>query len=166
MIRSVLRGALLVVVILLGGCATSTEQCDPNKESFLGAANCMMSRQHGYKAREQDLESELAEQQEINSGFKDLATRIEQEKQILHGQLHGKQSDYAALNRSWQSLQGKLQQRGVENKVLAVQVERMDEKVSAINSSDNMSNGEKEKLLNDLRRQAEILNQELEAGLY
>lgn len=42
----------------------------------------------------------------------------------------------------------------------------MEEKIAAINSSDSMSNTEKEKFLNELRRQAEILHQELEAGLY
>jgi hypothetical protein len=67
--------------------------------------------------------------------------------------------------REAQVLQASLKQR-VENKALAVQVERMEERMTAINQSGNKSAEEKEKLLDDLRRQAAILNQELEAGLY
>ena len=167
MVRKVLLGGVVLAnVFLVGGCATSYEQCDPNKESFLGAANCMMSDKYGYRAREQRLEDELAAQQDINKAFKDLAASIEQEKQRVHGQLSGKQSDYTALNHSWQALQARLQQRTVENKSLAVQVERMEEKMVAINNSGSKPAAEKEKLLNDLRRQAAILNEELEAGLY
>ena len=166
MMRKVLLGVVLASVLIMGGCATSYEQCDPNKESFLGAANCMMSDKYGYEAREQLLEDELAEQQDINRAFNDLAASIEQEKQLVHGQLSGKQSDYSELNKSWISLQASLQQRSVENKALAAQIERMEEKLAAINNSANKTSSEKEKLLNDLKRQAVILNQELEAGLY
>ena len=164
--RNILDTLILGSMLGTVGCATSFEQCDPNKESFLGTANCMMSSEYGYNAREQRLENELAEQQEINRGFKELATSIEVEKQRIYGQLSGKQADYTELNRSWESLQGRLQQRSVENQALAAQIERMEEKMAVINNSRDKSVAEKEKLLNDLRRQAVILNQELEAGLY
>lgn len=166
MIRYISCTALLSGVFVLGGCATSYEQCDPNKESFLGAANCMLSDQYGYQGRQKRLKGELAEQQEINLAFTELAASIEQEKQRVRGRLSSKQADYNSLNRSWQALQGRLQQRSTENKALAVQIERMDERINKINQSDNMPAQEKEKLLEDLRRQAAILNQELEAGLY
>lgn len=166
MIRYILGGAALAGVLVLGGCATSYEQCDPDEESFLGAANCLMSDKYGYRGRQQRLEDELAEQRELNEAFQELAASIEQEKQRVRGQLGSKQADLATLNRSWQALQAKLKQRSVENKALAVQVERMEERMIAINQSDNKSVKEREKMLDDLRRQAAILNQELEAGLY
>ena len=166
MINNIILVPMLMGVLLAVGCATSYDQCDPNKESFLGAANCMMSREYGYDARQQRLADELAEQQEINKSFRELSASIETEKKRVHGQLSEKQSDYTGLNRSWMSLQASLQQRSVENKALAAQIERMKEKMAAINNSNGKTSAEKEKLLNDLRRQAAILNQELEAGLY
>lgn len=164
--RYVLYMLALAGGLVVGGCATTYEQCDPNKESFLGAANCMMSNEYGYSGRQKRLEGELVEQQELNQAFQGLAASIEQEKQRVHGQLGNKQADYASLNDSWQVLQASLEQRSVENKALATQVERMGERMTAINQSGNKSAEEKEKLLDDLRRQAAILNQELEAGLY
>jgi chromosome segregation ATPase len=155
-----------LVCLVLGGCATSYEQCDPNKESFLGAANCMMSTEYGYAGRQARLEGELAEQQELNRAFQQLAASIEQEKQRVRGELASKQADYAALDGSWQALQARLQQRSVENKALAAQIERMEEKMNAINQAGSKPPEDREKLLNDLRRQAAILQQELEAGLY
>lgn len=158
----VMLGGALVMV----GCATSLEECDPNKESFLGAANCMMSSEYGYNARQERLKNELGEQQELNRAFQELAASIEDEKRRTQGQLNNKEAHFAELNRSWESLEGRLKQRSVENKALEVQIERMKEKMTAINNSSGKSVAEKEKLLNDLRRQAAILNQELEAGLY
>ena len=166
MVRYVWYMVVLAGVLMVGGCATTYEQCDPNKESFLGAANCMMSSEYGYSGRQKQLEGELAEQQELNRAFQGLAASIEQEKQRVHGQLGNKQADNAALNESWQVLQASLKQRSVENKALAAQVERMEERMTAINQSGNKSAAEKEQLLDDLKRQAAILNQELEAGLY
>ena len=166
MIRFVFYAVMLAGVMMVGGCATSYEQCDPNKESFLGAANCLMSDEYGYSGRHKRLEGELADQQELNRAFQGLAVSIEQEKQRVQGQLGKKQTDNTALNESWKVLQASLKQRSVENKSLAVQVERMEGRMTAINQSGNKSAEEKEKLLDDLRRQAAILNQELEAGLY
>ena len=120
----------------------------------------------GNQQAETKAEGELAEQQELNRAFQGLATSIEQEKLRVQGQLGNKQEDNIALNESWKVLQASLKQRSVENKALAVQVERMEGRMTAINQSGNKSAEEKEKLLDDLRRQAAILNQELEAGLY
>ncbi len=150
---------------LLGGCAVSPEQCDPGKnDSFVGALSGNVSG--CYAARQEKLESDLAEKQQLNQAFRELAAAIEQEKQRLAGELRGKQADYSALNKSWTVIQARLEQRSVENKALAVQVKRMQEKVSAINQPSDKNQAEKQKLLNDLRRQAAILNEELDAGLY
>ena len=60
MIRYVFYVVTLAGVMVVGGCATTYEQCDPNKESFLGAANCLMSDEYGYSGRQKRLEGELA----------------------------------------------------------------------------------------------------------
>ncbi|HHJ16968.1 MAG TPA: hypothetical protein ENJ80_09755 [Gammaproteobacteria bacterium] len=157
---------LSLSAVLLGGCAVSPENCDPNRgDSFVDALSGNVSG--CYAVRQQKLKSELAEEEQLNQAFRELADAIEQEKQRLAGVRKSKEADLTALNQSWSIIQARLEQRSVENKALAVQVKRMEEKVAALNrAGDEKKLAEKQKLLNDLRREAAILNEELDAGLY
>lgn len=157
-------GPLLFSLLLLAGCATHPSQCDPSRESFAGALGGVVSG--CYQARQTHLETRLGQEQAMNQAFRDLLAAIEAEKAQVRGELSHRETRYAELNRSWRALQVTLDTKSRRNAALAQQVQRMENNLAALNAGDDMAYREKQRVLEDLRRQTRILQQELEAGLY
>ena len=157
-------GPILSGLLLLTGCATHPSQCDPSRESFVGALGGVVSG--CYQARQTRLETRLGQEQAMNQAFRDLLAAIEAEKGQVRGELSRQETRYAELNRSWRALQATLDTKSRQNTALAQQVQRMENNLDALNASDDTAYREKQRVLEDLRRQTRILQRELEAGLY
>lgn len=155
----------LGVICGLAACATSYEQCDPDKSGFVRAINCSMSPDYGYEARKRGMEQQVANQQALNNALRQWSATLKQEQLRTSEEKTAKEADYEALDRSWRQLRAAVEQTGVENEALSVQIERMEQQLSAMRRPE-VSTQKKQAILDGLKKQAELLNAELKAGLY
>ncbi len=148
---------------LIAGCTATPETCDPDRGGFLHSTGCLAAG--SYEQRERALTSDLEQEREINRAFRKLQVSIDWEKRQTEAQLASRQSEYEALDQAWRALRKQLDERGRRNRRLAEQVRDMDNNIAKMKRPSNPPN-EKEKQLDDLRRQATLLQQELEVGIY
>jgi chromosome segregation ATPase len=161
--RNKLKILLAAALGSIAGCAATPETCDPDRGGFLQSTGCLATG--SYEQRERTLNSELEREREINRAFRKLQVSIDWEKRQAEARLASTQSEYEALDQAWQALRRQLDERGRRNQILAKQVRDMDTNIAKMKRPSNPPQ-EKEKQLNDLRRQATLLQQELEAGIY
>jgi chromosome segregation ATPase len=158
------RKFLLAIVPLgLAGCGATPETCAPDRGGFLHSSACLAAG--SYEQREQRLQSELERQRETNRAFKKLLVSIEWEKRRTKAKIGAKQSEYEALDQAWRTLRRQLNERSKQNQRLAARIQELENNLKQLQRP-VPAPGAKEKQLEDLRRQATLLQQELDAGIY
>lgn len=153
-------GAMLV---LLAGCATSPADCDPASHTgFLSTASCVGM----YGKRQEKLADDIEAERNLNVAFREMLVSVEAERQEVASQRRTKEADMAAMNRSWDNLKASLSVKAQTNADLQSRVDTLQNRMNDVNASRGLNDAEKEKRLDNLRRQVQLLMSELEAGIY
>ena len=158
------RQVLLAIVPLsLAGCGATPETCAPDQGGFLRSSGCLATG--AYAQRAQRLQSELERQRETNRAFKTLLISIESEKRRTKATIGAKQSEYEALDQAWRTLRRQLHERSRQNQRLAARIRDLENNLKQLRRPLPVPSAQ-EKQLEDLRRQATLLQRELDAGIY
>ncbi len=153
-----------LIVGVLAGCTTSPKDCDPRNVGFLSAASGVMSG--CYSERQNQLNEELVDQQNVNDSLRQLLVSIEEEKKWVGKQRSNEEANLSAINQSWLSLKAALDKKAKTNQSLQSRIDQLQRKMDRVNSTSTLEQAEKERRLESLRRYVDLLMAELEAEMY
>ena len=151
--------------LILAGCATTPGDCDPSKESFYNNTSCLASG--AYEQRQRDLQTELVAEQRRNAAFKAVLTELQLEQSQVRSTLKVREARYARLDTAWRDLKRSLSAEQQQNAALASRIEQIDSEVKARKAPVNETEiNRKTQVREDLKRKVQMLQQELDAGVY
>jgi len=149
----------------LTGCATTPGQCDPKSVDFFKNTSCLASGAYG--ERQRDMQATLSIEQNRNAAFKAVLAELEAEQTRVKGQLKTRQADYARLDGAWRKLKQSLADEMQSSRSLARRVDQIDSGVKARAGSDGTADAAAKRATRDqLQRQIQLLEKELDAGVY
>lgn len=157
--------ALGIAAALIGGCATTPQQCDPRSENFFDNTSCLASG--GYDQRQRNLEQTLRQERQRNTAFQDMLTELQAQRDQLERSRYTQKQDYRRFDAGWDDVQRSLAPLIAENKHLKkriAQINRDLAKSRALASSTDTTR--KTEVIEDLQHKVLMLQQELDAGVY
>ena len=157
--------ALAVTASLIGGCATGPRQCDPRNENFFNNTSCLASG--SYDQRQRNLEQTLRQEQQRNKAFHDMLAELQTQRDQLSRNRYAREQDYRRFNTSWDEIQRSLAPQIAENRRLERRIAQINRDLAenqALASSSDTTR--KTELIEDLRHDVLMLQQELDAGVY
>lgn len=156
---------LLITVssaLILSGCATSIENCDPTTGdvNIITKFNCKYSGT--YDQRIVQKEEVLEHEKVLNNEFKAVLAAIENEKQHVNADLKSKQKSQQALSQSINTLLNQAKKKSNNRKGIQNQINAIDKKLKESQNSPNQSTMQKQLELEDLKNQVIDLQKDLD----
>ncbi len=149
----------------MAGCATSTQQCDPKKESFFNNTSCLASGAYGQ--REQALEAELQREQLRNAAFHTLQNELAADQAQVARTLQERQQEYDRLDQAWGNVKRSLGADAGANKHLQARIAEIEQDLATQKDPTATADATRRaEMRNDLKRKVLLLQQELDAGVY
>ena len=158
-----LAGLLLPSVLILSGCVTNIDDCDPTTGdvSIITKFNCKYSGT--YDKRVEMKQAVLANEQQLNSQFKAIYDAIEQEKRQSNATVAQKRASQKKLNQSVQNLLGELKQKTAGQSDIQKQISDIENKMKSSANNPDASVMQKQLELESLRNQ--VLDLQSDLGL-
>ena len=154
-----------MVVSVIGGCATTPQQCDPRNENFFSNTSCLASG--SYSRRQQNLQSELHREQRRNAAFRAMLTELETERYQLSHNREAREREYRQFDAAWRNVKQTLAAESAENELLKKRIAQINRDLAE--SQDPalvVDYARKIELIDDLKYEILLLQQELDAGVY
>jgi chromosome segregation ATPase len=151
---------------MMAGCESTPAGCDPSKADFFKNTACLAGG--GYAARQARLRRELARERQLNREFHDVYAALQDEQTALHSRRQHADLRYGKLDRAWQHLQDELHQVHGENLVLRRRIDEIDRQIRDRKhlGGDDEDLAARERERADLQRKLDLLQRELETGIY
>jgi len=153
----------ILVTALLGGCATTPEQCDPRNENFFNNTSCLASG--SYATRQQNMERDLQRERQRNITFQALLNDLEAQRAQLSQTRRSREHQYEQFNAMWRDVQRNLSTEIAENERLKRRIAQINDDL-AQSQSPSAPPRQKVELIDDLKHEVLLLQQELDAGVY
>jgi hypothetical protein len=162
-------GALVLVaaaaVLPAGGCGTTAADCDPSRADFFSNTACLAGG--GYAERRSDLRAELARERRLNREFTRVYAALGEEQAALAARRGAADERLGRLDRAWRDLQAELRRTHGENRELARRIDAIDREIAEqAGPADPVQVRSRQQERDDLKRRLELLQRELETGLY
>ncbi len=153
-----LRGIFLLGFILLTGCATTTQQCDPSaRKNTAVTLSCIFSGH--YKSRQISLEAALEEEKSITESLTQINALLDDERSGVSRSLATTKAQYSKLNKTLQKLIAQISANSQGNAAIQQKIDELNDKLAMVNESDGSL--EKKLALKSLSTEVENLKQEL-----
>ncbi|EHK60306.1 lipoprotein [Halomonas sp. GFAJ-1] len=118
-------------VVLLAGCATTPEQCDPYNRDASLVAKLSCDTSGAYRAQVEQREQQVRLDQEENALFHQVYSDIRAQQQATREDLSVQQEKQQALNSSLQTLLTRLQARSGEELGLQHRLNAIEQQLNA-----------------------------------
>lgn len=151
-----------ISVLLLAGCASNVEDCDPTTGdvSIIKKFNCKYSGT--YDKRVEMKEQTLSHEKELNTEFKAVLAAIDNEKSLVNADLKTQQASQKALNQSVSNLLNKARSKSKNRKDIQGQITSIDKQLKENQNSKNPSTMQKQLELENLKNQVMDLQSDLD----
>lgn len=130
--NNTLQIGLFVAACGLAGCATSPENCDPNREDFANNLGCVMNPGKGYQRRSDDLEQVLAGEMQRKAAYEALLAELERDAAYYSKSRQSAEAENARLQAAWRGYKKSLESEMRADSNLARQVASIDSDVEAV----------------------------------
>ena len=154
---------LLSPLLLITGCSTTPEQCDPTNTNIgiMDKISCNYSG--NYQARIDKKEQILENEKRANAQFREIYATIERQKNSTSLSVNQKQAQLQKLKKELTQLTNEVKQKAKNRDDLQAQVNDIEQQLKKINNS-NSSELEKQVELDKLNKKLQQLQKALNLG--
>ena len=154
---------LLSPLLLITGCSTTPEQCDPTNTNIgiMDKISCNYSG--NYQARIDKKEQILENEKRANAQFREIYATIERQKNSTSSSVKQKQAQLQKLKKELTQLTNEVKQKAKNRDDLQAQVNDIEQQLKKINNS-NSSELEKQVELDKLNKKLQQLQKALNLG--
>jgi hypothetical protein len=154
---------LLSPLLLITGCSTTPEQCDPTNTNIgiMDKISCNYSG--NYKARIDKKEQILENEKQANAQFREIYATIEKQKNSTSLSVKQKQAQLQKLKTELTQLTNEVKQKASGRDDLQAQVNDIEQQLKKVNNS-NSSELEKQVELDKLNKKLQQLQKALNLG--
>ncbi|OTQ73547.1 MULTISPECIES: hypothetical protein [unclassified Gilliamella] len=154
---------LLSPLLLITGCSTTPEQCDPNNTNIgiMDKISCNYSG--NYQARIDKKEQILENEKRANAQFREIYATIESQKNSTSLSVKQKQAQLQKLKTELTQLTSEVKQKAKNRDDLQAQVNDIEQQLKKVNNS-NSSELEKQVELDKLNKKLQQLQKALNLG--
>lgn len=147
-------------ILLLMGCSTTTEQCDPTNTNigFFDKISCHYSG--NYQARIDKKQQILEDEKKANQQFKAIYANIERQKNDTALSIKQKQAQQQKLKDDLTSLTNEIKEKAKDRADLQAQIDDIEKQLKQVNNS-NSSEIEKKVELDKLNKKLQQLQKAL-----
>ena len=149
--------------LLLTGCSTTPEQCDPTNTNIgiMDKISCNYSG--NYQARIDKKEQILENEKRANAQFREIYATIERQKNSTSSSVKQKQAQLQKLKKELTQLTNEVKQKAKNRDDLQAQVNDIEQQLKKVNNS-NSSELEKQVELDKLNKKLQQLQKALNLG--
>ena len=154
---------LLSPLLLITGCSTTPEQCDPTNTNIgiMDKISCNYSG--NYQARIDKKEQILENEKRANAQFREIYATIERQKNSTSLSVKQKQAQLQKLKKELTQLTSEVKQKAKNRDDLQAQVNDIEQQLKKVNNS-NSSELEKQVELDKLNKKLQQLQKALNLG--
>lgn len=154
---------LLSPLLLITGCSTTPEQCDPTNTNIgiMDKISCNYSG--NYQARIDKKEQILENEKRANAQFREIYATIERQKNSTSLSVNQKQAQLQKLKKELTQLTNEVKQNAKNRDDLQAQVNDIEQQLKKVNNS-NSSELEKQVELDKLNKKLQQLQKALNLG--
>lgn len=154
---------LLSPLLLITGCSTTPEQCDPTNTNIgiMDKISCNYSG--NYQARIDKKEQILENEKRANAQFREIYATIESQKNSTSLSVKQKQAQLQKLKKELTQLTNEVKQKAKNRDDLQAQVNDIEQQLKKVNNS-NSSELEKQVELDKLNKKLQQLQKALNLG--
>ncbi len=154
---------LLSPLLLITGCSTTPEQCDPTNTNIgiMDKISCNYSG--NYQARIDKKEQILENEKRANAQFREIYATIERQKNSTSSSVKQKQAQLQKLKKELTQLTNEVKQKAKNRDDLQAQVNDIEQQLKKVNNS-NSSELEKKVELDKLNKKLQQLQKALNLG--
>lgn len=154
---------LLSPLLLITGCSTTPEQCDPTNTNIgiMDKISCNYSG--NYQARIDKKEQILENEKRANAQFREIYATIERQKNSTSLSVNQKQAQLQKLKKELTQLTNEVKQKAKNRDDLQAQVNDIEQQLKKVNNS-NSSELEKQVELDKLNKKLQQLQKALNLG--
>jgi len=154
---------LLSPLLLITGCSTTPEQCDPTNTNIgiMDKISCNYSG--NYQARIDKKEQILENEKRANAQFREIYATIERQKNSTSLSVKQKQTQLQKLKTELTQLTSEVKQKAKNRDDLQAQVNDIEQQLKKVNNS-NLSELEKQVELDKLNKKLQQLQKALNLG--
>ena len=154
---------LLSPLLLITGCSTTPEQCDPTNTNIgiMDKISCNYSG--NYQARIDKKEQILENEKRANAQFREIYATIERQKNSTSLSVKQKQAQLQKLKTELTQLTNEVKQKAKNRDDLQAQVNDIEQQLKKVNNS-NSSELEKQVELDKLNKKLQQLQKALNLG--
>ena len=154
---------LLSPLLLITGCSTTPEQCDPTNTNIgiMDKISCNYSG--NYQARIDKKEQILENEKRANAQFREIYATIERQKNSTSSSVKQKQAQLQKLKKELTQLTNEVKQKAKNRDDLQAQVNDIEQQLKKVNNS-NSSELEKQVELDKLNKKLQQLQKALNLG--
>lgn len=154
---------LLSPLLLITGCSTTPEQCDPTNTNIgiMDKISCNYSG--NYQARIDKKEQILENEKRVNAQFREIYATIERQKNSTSSSVKQKQAQLQKLKKELTQLTNEVKQKAKNRDDLQAQVNDIEQQLKKVNNS-NSSELEKQVELDKLNKKLQQLQKALNLG--
>ena len=154
---------LLSPLLLITGCSTTPEQCDPTNTNIgiMDKISCNYSG--NYQARIDKKEQILENEKRANAQFREIYATIERQKNSTSLSVKQKQTQLQKLKTELTQLTSEVKQKAKNRDDLQAQVNDIEQQMTKVNNS-NSSELEKQVELDKLNKKLQQLQKALNLG--
>ncbi|OTQ63135.1 hypothetical protein [Gilliamella apis] len=154
---------LLSPLLLITGCSTTPEQCDPTNTNIgiMDKISCNYSG--NYQARIDKKEQILENEKRANAQFREIYATIERQKNSTSLSVKQKQAQLQKLKKELTQLTNEVKQKAKNRDDLQAQVNDIEQQLKKVNNS-NSSELEKQVELDKLNKKLQQLQKALNLG--
>ena len=154
---------LLSPLLLITGCSTTPEQCDPTNTNIgiMDKISCNYSG--NYQARIDKKEQILENEKRANAQFREIYATIERQKNSTSLSVKQKQTQLQKLKTELTQLTSEVKQKAKNRDDLKAQVNDIEQQLKKVNNS-NSSELEKQVELDKLNKKLQQLQKALNLG--
>ncbi|MBI0104563.1 hypothetical protein [Gilliamella sp. W8145] len=154
---------LLSPLLLITGCSTTPEQCDPTNTNIgiMDKISCNYSG--NYQARIDKKEQILENEKRANAQFREIYATIERQKNSTSSSVKQKQAQLQKLKKELTQLTNEVKQNAKNRDDLQAQVNDIEQQLKKVNNS-NSSELEKQVELDKLNKKLQQLQKALNLG--
>ena len=154
---------LLSPLLLITGCSTTPEQCDPTNTNIgiMDKISCNYSG--NYQARIDKKEQILENEKRANAQFREIYATIERQKNSTSLSVKQKQAQLQKLKTELTQLTSEVKQKAKNRDDLQAQVNDIEQQLKKVNNS-NSSELEKQVELDKLNKKLQQLQKALNLG--
>ena len=151
---------LLSPLVLLTGCTTTPEQCDPTNTNIgiMDKISCNYSG--NYQARIDKKEQILEDEKRANAQFREIYATIEKQKNATSLSVKQKQAQLQKLKTELTQLTKEVKEKAKNRSDLQAQVKDIEQQMNKVNNS-NASDMEKQVELDKLNKKLQQLQKAL-----